>query len=581
MPRPSSAHNPPRYFFLFASFLRFALYGTKNPSPLRVPPRTSESSAFRLLPLFRVPTSAFRVSPALLLALLSSSPILARPASFTPLGDLPGGVSRSRANAISADATTVVGFSESSNGLEAFRWTLATGMTPLGDLHSTVSGPLDSVAHAVSGDGSIIVGVGHLASGQPRAFRWQSNTIAELPLANLPAGANSSAAFGLSRDGATAGGISYIDCMEKGCSGHPTVWTDFTPAALPIINAPDAHIACILGVCADGHFRVGHGDQAGSSPWIANFFVTGISDLPHILGGIGYAEGIAVTPDTTVAVGVTASGRTAPIQGHGEAVYWQNIDSPFAMGDLPGGEFYSEARAVADNASVIVGWATTDSGRVAFVWDHVRGMRSLRDVLVNDFALDLTGWTLTEARGISADGLTITGWGVNPSGNEEAWIAHADCLAPVYIREQSFNMTICPGTNAHFNAQMFYTTTPQQWRRDNVPLQDGPTGTGSVISGAHTDTLTITNVSTADNAYYDCVASNICGEVSTIPARLTVGFPGDASGDAAVTIADIAVVVQHWGQTVPPGTLGDISFSGFVGLDDVAIIIRHWGLSCP
>ncbi|MCH9023676.1 MAG: PEP-CTERM sorting domain-containing protein, partial [Planctomycetes bacterium] len=30
---------------------------------------------------------------------------------------------------------------------------------------------------------------------------------------------------------------------------------------------------------------------------------------------------------------------------------------------------------------------------------------------------------LSQAKGISADGLTIVGWGRNPSGNSEAWIA--------------------------------------------------------------------------------------------------------------------------------------------------------------
>jgi len=37
--------------------------------------------------------------------------------------------------------------------------------------------------------------------------------------------------------------------------------------------------------------------------------------------------------------------------------------------------------------------------------------------------LKLTGWTLSQATGISADGLTIVGFGNNPSSQNEAWIA--------------------------------------------------------------------------------------------------------------------------------------------------------------
>jgi len=59
---------------------------------------------------------------------------------------------------------------------------------------------------------------------------------------------------------------------------------------------------------------------------------------------------------------------------------------------------------------------------VAFVWDQTHGMRDLQVVLVG-LGLDLTGWTLTEATGISDDGLTIVGTGINPDGNTEAFIA--------------------------------------------------------------------------------------------------------------------------------------------------------------
>jgi len=50
-------------------------------------------------------------------------------------------------------------------------------------------------------------------------------------------------------------------------------------------------------------------------------------------------------------------------------------------------------------------------------------MRLLRDVLTNDCCLNLTGWQLTSARGISTDGNTIVGSGINPAGQYEAWIA--------------------------------------------------------------------------------------------------------------------------------------------------------------
>lgn len=63
-------------------------------------------------------------------------PALAAPAAATPffmgLGDLPGSVFQSIAHGVSADGSTVVGWSWSALGAEAFRWTAATGMFGLG-----------------------------------------------------------------------------------------------------------------------------------------------------------------------------------------------------------------------------------------------------------------------------------------------------------------------------------------------------------------------------------------------------------------------------------------------------------------
>jgi hypothetical protein len=50
-------------------------------------------------------------------------------------------------------------------------------------------------------------------------------------------------------------------------------------------------------------------------------------------------------------------------------------------------------------------------------------MRNLQDVLTNDYGLHLTGWELNEATGISSDAKVIVGFGVNASGQYEAWRA--------------------------------------------------------------------------------------------------------------------------------------------------------------
>ena len=49
-------------------------------------------------------------------------------------------------------------------------------------------------------------------------------------------------------------------------------------------------------------------------------------------------------------------------------------------------------------------------------------MRSLDAVLLG-LGVDLEGWILDEANGISGDGSVVVGYGTNPDGFAEAWIA--------------------------------------------------------------------------------------------------------------------------------------------------------------
>jgi hypothetical protein len=78
----------------------------------------------------------------------------------------------------------------------------------------------------------------------------------------------------------------------------------------------------------------------------------------------------------------------------------------------------SVARGV--NSGVVVG----DSGGKAFLWTHRVGIKSIQDLL-SAAGANVTGWQLTSARGVSANCtvITISGQGIDPSGNNEGWIA--------------------------------------------------------------------------------------------------------------------------------------------------------------
>jgi uncharacterized membrane protein len=93
------------------------------------------------------------------------------------------------------------------------------------------------------------------------------------------------------------------------------------------------------------------------------------------------------------------------------------------LGTLPYGDpnYGGQYISTSANGSIIVGASTNQ----AFHWTQKTGMVSLKETLIGE-GLDVNGWTLTSANAISADGFTIVGNGINPSGQSEAWVANLE-----------------------------------------------------------------------------------------------------------------------------------------------------------
>jgi probable HAF family extracellular repeat protein len=340
----------------------------------------------------------------------------AHPASFQGLGYLLGGGESSSADGISADGSVVVGYSDSASGNQAFRWTNDGGMVGLGDLPG---GNFGSGATGVSADGSVVVGSGASVSGT-EAFRW---TIVGgmVGLGDLPGGYFRSYATGVSADGSVVVG-------ESNSASHPTDvevfrWTS-GGGMRDLGDLPGGNRAYSAGgVSADGSVVVG---QANPPPgivpeayrWTSTGSMVGLGDLP---GGSTYSWATGVSADGSVVVGAADSGNYAS-----QAFRWTSGGGMVGLGDLPGGNFNSFAEGVSANGSVVVGESVSASGSEAFRWTSAGGMVNLKDDLVAHGVENLEGWRLTEANGVSENGRVIVGYGINPQGKGEAWLAKVD-----------------------------------------------------------------------------------------------------------------------------------------------------------
>ncbi|MBX3387819.1 MAG: hypothetical protein KF691_00040 [Phycisphaeraceae bacterium] len=126
-----------------------------------------------------------------------------------------------------------------------------------------------------------------------------------------------------------------------------------------------------------------------------------------------------------------------------------------------------------------------------------------------------------------------------------------------------------------------------QWRRDGNPLSDGPTPSGSTISGSKTKTLTIHNAHPADAGSYDALVSNSCGSALSDPATLSV-CAGDLNGDGFVDDADFVLFLAGYNildcadAAMPVGCPADLNSDAVVDDADFQLFVPAYdALICP
>ena len=329
--------------------------------------------------------------------------------SFTGLGDLPNGTSWNRAYGISADGLVVVGTARTDSGREAFRWTRDEGMVSLGDLPG---GEIDASAEAASADGSVIVGTGRTDVGW-EAFCWTQETglvgLGVFPDATWEI---ESRARDVSADGNVIVGESGDYGAAPGRS-HAFRWTQENGMVRlgELNDVPSIHPRVrARAVSSDGSVVVGYDFVKPPVNGYEAFRWTeqlGMKGLGH-----RYSQAYGVSADGLVAVGKTYVGD--------RAMRWVEGAYSGRLASAGGAQAAYDASA---DGSVIVGTrSTTSIPEKAMIWSDRWDSLLLDDILI-DGGIDLQGWTLWHAEAVSDDGTVIAGWGINPAGRNEAWIA--------------------------------------------------------------------------------------------------------------------------------------------------------------
>ncbi len=295
--------------------------------------------------------------------LASPNPSLA--ASFTPLGDFPGGVFLSEARGISGDGSTVVGVAATAETFSrAFYWNEQEGMVPIGTSPLPLPDwPTDATGS--SRDGSVIVGS---EGGLPSV--WEAN--GNFRVSGF--GAVQRRYSDVSDDGSLIAGMGLTPL-----GGEAFLFDTATLTGISLGELPGGdHFSTAEAVSADGSIVVGRSTVAGSSAAGTSVHEAFIWDAVNGMVGLGMlapnagSEARAVSADgSTVVGGAGGAGRER------FPFLWTEALGMFNLGNLPGGRSSGAALGVSGDGSRVVG----GSGNRAFVFDRGKGMQALDEIL--------------------------------------------------------------------------------------------------------------------------------------------------------------------------------------------------------
>ena len=189
--------------------------------------------------------------------------------------------------------------------------------------------------------------------------------------------------------------------------------------------------------------------------------------------------------------------------------------------------------SVSGDGSVVVGTSYTAEGIVRpFLWTRDIGMVNLQNYLPA-IGVDLTGWSLCYATGISADGRTIIGNACMSPGATSGFIITLPAVLPACLAiSGNDNVITCPGAIAHFAVTVTGVgPLTYVWRKDGTRID------AIANPSAATASLELANIQAADAGSYDCAVTSPCGSVTSTSATLSI-CAADFNCDSTVDFFD-------------------------------------------
>ena len=451
----------------------------------------------------------------------------------------------------------------------------------------TDTGP--GVANAVSSDGNFVVGRSFDGVEQ-QGVVWSPQTHAMVNLGYFGGNPAWSVAWTISPDAGVIGGACTTDSKPNGTAvlwkrfvgpqdiggiapysskGSVVRGLNFTGSvAVGYSGTPPASVSGASPVCVAGRYTPGGGwTQLQTPAGYVDTVAYNLSSSGVVAVGAAYSStgsNAVIWNGTSAKLLPTASGytnsqafavnRSGSLMGGycykgatvEDACLWYSSlgYAPKIIGHLPG-DTRSYVRAMSGDGTLVTGISVSPSSTLTpFVWTSTGGMESLRDYLSSVGVNTYASWKLQSVSGISDDGTTIVGYGVDPNGKTEPFRAVIPGRSPVSapkaytMRANSPYTVSAPGVllgDLNSSAAKAYITSP--------PLH-GSVSLNTDGSFTYTPNSSFTG---ADSFHYYSVGP---GSTTSEPAMVSLTWtPGDTIVLERINGASPSTTALVGGQT--------------------------------
>jgi hypothetical protein len=520
-------------------------------------------------------------------ALLMAPALCPAQVTFYSVGDLPGGIIQSDVRDTTRVGTVLYAVGGTSatpvpgtvGNDTAFLWTSTGGMVEIPPLVPGLTEANPIIGSAITPDAAYIASRARFnpgAPGQRHAVRVKTSDLTEIDLGTLAGFPQQSVATAISTDGSILYGFARYTGTGQNQAVRYTV-AGPTVTAIPFLNAgDDTSSPAPRASSADGSVMVGtstnslidggkfYGLGNGAFRYVQG---TGVAAIPYRPGGT-WNMAVALSPNGNLAM-VVGDSTAAP---NGEIYLYDATSLTQTSLGTPtaGWETGNLAGMTPDGSLAVIAFFDPGTGAGASFLHNGGGWHEIQ-AIVAGAGVNLTGWTLDSVEGISSDGMRIWGSGVH-NGNREGFIVEfpAGYLA-AYAASPPAQSIVGSYSNTDNTTEganvIIFMANGTYYQIQDAPAADAPSGVDGFERGTYTwdpvtHAFTLTTLLDTNGDEGPC--PGICGvaglSITMLGNYATLSGPGGAFSTVLVTGS--SPIVGSWvaGDTTVPDSSAVLSF---------------------